>query len=77
MAPARMLTVAVPLLPPPPVSVGAVVKTMFELPAVCATTASAPRFVPRKSAEAPAVRAREAKVTRVLRAASGVSVTVE
>ena len=77
MAPATMLTVAVPLLPPPPVSAGAVVNTMFELPAVCEATVLAPRLVPRNRADAPVVRASDANVTCVLRAASGVNVTVE
>jgi len=72
-----MLTVVVPELPPAPVNVGAAVKTILELFAVCEATVFAPRLIPRNKTSASAVRANDANVTCVFRATLGVMVIVE
>ncbi len=77
IAPAMMLTVVVPELPPPPVNAGAAVKTMFELFAVCEATVFAPRLMPRNKPVSLATRTSEANVTCMFVAGSGVRVTVE
>ncbi len=76
IAPAIIPTDVVPELPVP-IKVGAAVKTILELFAVCEATVLVPRLIPRNKTEAPADSLSEAKVTCVFFAALGESVIVE